>query len=111
MPDMGAYSFAYRVTIRNEGTRTMQLRNRHWVITDGSGEEEEVRGPGVVGEQPILAPGAEFEYTSASPMHTAFGYMKGEYEMVVIRPDGSRGETMDIQVGPFGLDSEAPRFV
>src|SRR5262245_28008928 len=67
-PDQGQWMFIYTVRIANEGTRTVQLISRHWVITDGNGRVEEVRGPGVVGEQPILEPGESFEYTSGCPL-------------------------------------------
>jgi ApaG protein len=80
--------FLYTIHISNEGTETVQLVSRHWVITDATGEIQEVRGPGVVGEQPVLAPGDSFEYTSGCPLQTPFGTMKGSYEMVTT--DGER---------------------
>ena len=79
--------------------------NRHWIITDGDGEVEEVRGPGVVGEQPILEPGESFTYTSGCPLTTSFGTMHGSYEMVL-----GDGETFDAAVGMFEL-SEEPQLI
>ena len=80
------YVFAYTITISNEGTRTAQLRTRHWIITDGNGKVEEVRGPGVVGQTPYLRPGERFEYTSGCVLQTPRGDMRGSYQMH--RPDG-----------------------
>ena len=73
--------FTYTVRITNEGLDTVQLISRHWIITDANGHDEEVRGPGVVGAQPVLAPGESFEYTSGCPLRTAFGTMRGSYQM------------------------------
>jgi len=92
------YFFAYTVRISNEGEKTVQLRSRHWVITDGTGQIQEVRGAGVVGKQPVLKPGGSFEYTSACPLGTPHGVMHGSYEMV--REDGSRFEA---EIAPFDL--------
>ena len=97
-PDQQQWFFAYTVQIRNVGTETAQLLSRHWVITDANGEVEEVRGPGVVGEQPILAPGETFEYTSACPLGTAFGTMHGSYRMAV-----RGGEEFDAEIAAFTL--------
>ncbi len=97
-PDAGEWFFAYRVTIANEGTQTVQLISRHWVITDSSGHIEHVRGPGVVGKQPRLGPGAVFEYTSFCPLPTSFGTMHGEYQMV-----STSGEHFDVEIPPFSL--------
>ena len=90
--------FAYTITIANQSDRTVQLLSRHWVITDADGKVEEVRGPGVVGQQPILKPGQSFEYTSACPLATSFGVMQGTYQMVT--PDGDH---FDIAIAPFSL--------
>lgn len=90
--------FLYTIRIANEGSRTVQLLNRHWIITDANGEVEEVRGPGVVGQQPVLKQGESFEYTSGCPLETAFGSMQGSYEMQV---DG--GETFNANVAGFAL--------
>lgn len=95
----GHYFFAYHITIRNEGTQTVQLLSRHWVITNGEGKTEHVRGPGVVGAQPVLKPGEEFQYTSACPLKTPVGTMHGEFNMVI--PDTA--ETFDALIEPFRL--------
>ncbi len=97
-PDRGFYFFAYRIVIANEGEQTVKLISRHWVITDGNGETEEVRGPGVIGEQPVLAPGEHHAYTSACPLPTPVGTMHGSFQMVT-----DSGEAFDAQVGPFRL--------
>jgi ApaG protein len=93
------YLFAYHITIRNEGQDTVQLESRHWVITDGEGHVEEVKGAGVVGYQPVLKPGEEFEYTSGCPLPTPVGTMHGEFNMVL--PDS--GEKFDALIDPFRL--------
>jgi ApaG protein len=80
-PDEGRYAFAYVVTIANEGGTRVQLRRRHWIITDGDGAVREVEGPGVVGEQPILDPGDAHRYTSGAVLTTPVGTMEGTYEM------------------------------
>ena len=90
--------FAYTVRIDNEGAETAQLRSRHWIITDGDGRVEEVRGPGVVGQQPLLKPGEHFEYTSGCVLQTPRGQMHGTYQMV---RDG--GATFDATIAPFDL--------
>ena len=92
------YVFAYTVRIGNEGTQVAQLRSRHWVITDAKGKVEEVRGPGVVGKQPVLKPGEHFEYTSGCVLETPRGSMHGSYQMH--RPDG---EQFDADIAPFAL--------
>jgi ApaG protein len=97
-PRQRRYVFAYTVTILNEGTQPAQLRSRHWVITDGDGRVEEVRGPGVVGQQPYLRPGEHFEYTSGCVLQTPRGQMRGTYQMV--RGDGS---TFDADIAQFDL--------
>ena len=81
-PDDGRYLFAYTVTIRNTGEVTAQLVSRHWIITDADGQVEEVRGPGVVGEQPVLRPGQAFQYTSGCPLGTPVGSMHGAYQCI-----------------------------
>jgi len=90
--------FLYTVEIVNEGDETVQLLTRHWIITDGNGEVQEVRGPGVVGRQPILAPGESFEYTSGCPLPTPFGTMRGSYQMIT-----ARGERFDAEIAEFAL--------
>jgi ApaG protein len=97
-PRVRRYVFAYTVKIANEGDRPAQLRSRHWIITDGDGRVEEVRGPGVVGQQPHLAPGEHFEYTSGCVLTTPRGEMRGTYQMH--RPDGTQ---FDAVIAPFAL--------
>jgi ApaG protein len=92
------YVFAYTIRIANEGTQTVQLKNRHWVITHGTGKVEEVRGPGVVGQQPVLKPGEHFEYTSGCVLETPRGSMHGTYEM-----HASDGNVFDAEIAPFQL--------
>ena len=99
-PAEGRYVWAYHVRIENRGRETVQLRNRHWKITDNRGQMQEVRGPGVVGEQPILHPGEAFEYTSASPLPTPSGIMVGTYEMQT-----GGGESFSVRIPAFSLDS------
>ena len=97
-PRQGQFLFAYTITISNTGEETAQLLSRHWIITDAEGEVQEVRGAGVVGEQPVLEPGMSFEYTSYCPLKTNVGTMQGSYTMV--RPDG---ELFEAQIAPFTL--------
>jgi len=94
------YVFAYTITISNESARTAQLRTRHWIITDARGEIEEVRGDGVVGEQPRLAPGQTFQYTSGCQLSTSIGTMHGTYRFW--RDDGSY---FDAEIAPFSLST------
>ena len=94
------YFWSYTVVITNTGDETVQLRARHWIVTDASGRKQEVRGEGVIGEQPVLAPGEHFEYTSGVPLQTASGFMTGFYQMV-----SESGEKFDIEVPTFSLDS------
>ena len=97
-PSAGRWFFLYSVTIRNESPETVQLLTRHWIITDGTGGVEEVRGPGVVGEQPVLAPGESFRYSSGCPLTTDVGTMEGSYRMVT-----TAGEEFDVEIAPFTL--------
>lgn len=97
-PPDAHYFFAYRIRISNAGEDTVQLLSRHWVITDGAGQVEHVRGPGVVGEQPVLEPGESFEYTSFCPLPTPIGSMHGTYQMVT-----AGGSTFDAEIAPFSL--------
>ena len=97
-PRDNQYLFAYRIRISNEGTDTAQLISRHWVITDADGHVEQVQGPGVVGEQPVLGPGSSFEYTSFCPLRTSVGTMQGTYQMVKANGDG-----FDAVIAPFTL--------
>ena len=98
MPEQNQWFFLYTVTISNEGNETVRLLNRHWIITDGDGQVQEVQGPGVVGEQPVLEPGQSFKYTSGCPLRTAFGFMRGTYTM---RTEG--GESFEAQIADFEL--------
>jgi ApaG protein len=97
-PGQHRYLFAYTIRIANEGSRTVQLKSRHWVITDGAGKVEEVRGPGVVGKQPVLKPGEHFEYTSSCMLETPRGNMRGEYQMV-----SAEGDRFDADIATFQL--------
>lgn len=99
-PSDDHYVWAYRVRIENEGSSTVQLLSRHWKITDGRGRLQEVRGAGVVGEQPVLEPGESFEYTSGTPLPTPSGIMLGTYGM-----RSQDGERFDIEIPAFSLDS------
>jgi ApaG protein len=92
------FAFAYTVRIANQGSEPAQLRSRHWIITDGNGNVQEVRGEGVVGEQPLIQPGRHFEYSSWCVIATASGSMRGTYQMV--RPDGA---AFDAEIAPFRL--------
>lgn len=97
-PGARRYAFAYTVQITNQGDETAQLRSRHWVITDADGDQQEVRGEGVVGAQPVLAPGESFEYTSWCVIATSSGSMRGSYQMVT-----TEGEEFDAEIAPFRL--------
>ena len=99
-PADGHYVWAYHVRIENVGLETVQLRHRHWRITDGFGRLQEVRGDGVVGEQPVLGPGESFEYTSSCPLATPSGFMVGDYEM-----ETPGGENFLVRVPAFSLDT------
>ncbi len=96
-PDGQFYFFAYRVQISNEGDEPIQLVSRHWIITDGNSKVEQVRGPGVVGEQPLLRPGESFEYVSGCPLRTPVGSMHGTFQMV------AENREFDAEVAPFTL--------
>lgn len=98
VPAESTWVFAYRVTISNEGPEPVQLVARHWVITDATGKQEHVRGPGVVGQQPRILPGQSHSYTSGCPLATSMGTMHGSYQM---RTDA--GEQFDAEIAPFTL--------
>jgi ApaG protein len=98
-PEREFFFFAYQVKITNQGATPVKLLARHWIITDGTGRTEEVRGPGVVGEQPLLREGQSFSYTSACPLATPTGTMRGTYEMLT-----SSGDVFDAEVDPFALE-------
>jgi ApaG protein len=95
----GRYFWSYTIVITNTGDETVQLRTRHWIITDATGRQQEHHGEGVVGEQPVLAPGERFEYTSGVPLPTTSGFMTGRYQMV-----SETGELFEIEVPTFSLD-------
>ncbi len=99
-PEESHYVWAYRVHIENNGPLVVQLKNRHWTITDARGRRQEVRGSGVVGEQPVLEPGESFEYTSGTPLLTPSGLMVGTYEM-----ESESGDIFLVDVPAFSLDS------
>lgn len=98
------FFWAYRIIIANRGSEKVQLKQRHWIITDSAGREQEVKGEGVVGEQPVLNPGEQFEYTSGVPLPTPSGFMTGRYQMVT-----DRGERFEIDIPTFSLDSPGAR--
>jgi ApaG protein len=99
-PDNGKFVWAYTIVIENNGTETVTLKTRHWVISDGRGVKQEVQGDGVVGEQPTLKPGDSFQYTSGCPLSTPSGIMVGSYGMITLK-----GEPFDIDIPAFSLDS------
>jgi ApaG protein len=103
-PEDDHFFWAYKVEITNLGDETVQLKTRHWRITDANGRTEEVRGPGVIGEQPVLEPGQSFSYTSGCPLKTPQGLMVGSYQMEV---DG--GDMIDVVIPAFSLDSPYSR--
>ncbi|MCB1866249.1 MAG: Co2+/Mg2+ efflux protein ApaG [Chromatiales bacterium] len=97
-PESSRYAFAYTITIRNAGNRPAQLLTRHWIITHANGKTEEVRGEGVVGEQPYLRPGEAFRYTSGTLLETPVGTMHGSYQM-----QAEDGTSFDAPIAPFSL--------
>ena len=97
-PLQNEWFFHYTVRITNEGDETIQLLSRHWIITDATGQMQEVRGPGVVGEQPVLGPGEAFQYKSGCPLKTSTGVMRGTYQMVT-----ESGDHFDVEIAPFAL--------
>lgn len=97
-PNSDRYVFAYTITIRNEGSVAAKLLTRHWIITDANGKTQEVRGEGVVGEQPHLKPREGFQYTSGTILETPVGSMRGSYQML-----GDDGERFDAEIAPFTL--------
>ena len=105
-PDRDQYTFAYTITINNGATLPVQLLSRHWIITDANDDAQEVRGEGVVGEQPVIQPQASFRYTSGATLTTPIGYMEGSYSMVVREPmeiDPADLPTFEVPVGAFSL--------
>ncbi len=103
-PESNIWVWSYTVRIQNNGTETVQLRTRHWKITDAYGRTQEVNGPGVVGEQPVLQPGQSFEYTSGTPLSTPSGIMQGSYSM-----EATGGRLFDVAIPAFSLDSPGGR--
>ena len=97
-PSAGRYAFAYTITLDNTGSVGAQLISRHWIIEDGDGQRHEVKGLGVVGQQPLLKPGERFEYTSGTPLRTATGQMQGAYFFVA-----EDGERFEVPIAPFAL--------
>jgi ApaG protein len=97
-PFQNQWFFHYTVRITNEGDETVQLLSRHWTIVDATGHAKEVEGPGVVGEQPVLAPGESFNYTSGCDLNTSTGIMRGTYQMV-----DEDGGYFDVEIAPFAL--------
>lgn len=105
-PEEDQYTFAYTITISNAGDADIQLLSRHWIITDADGEVQEVRGEGVVGEQPLIAPGESFRYTSGATLTTPVGCMEGSYYMVVREPadvDPAMLPTFEVPIPAFSL--------
>jgi ApaG protein len=99
-PEDNKFIWAYTITVENRGFETVTLLTRHWIITDGLGRRQDVRGDGVVGEQPTLQPGQRFEYTSGCPLSTPSGLMMGSYGMIT-----SSGRPIDVKIPAFSLDS------
>ena len=99
-PEEGKFVWAYTVTVENLGAETVTLLTRHWIITDGLGRRQDVKGDGVVGEQPTLSPGQSFRYTSGCPLATPSGMMVGSYGMV-----SSKGRPFEVDIPAFSLDS------
>ena len=97
-PVNGEWVFQYTVRITNQGSETVQLISRHWIITDATDQTKEIKGLGVVGEQPVLRPGESFQYTSGCPLKTSTGVMRGTYQMVT-----EEGDRFDAQIAPFAL--------
>ena len=97
-PFQSRWFFHYTVRITNEGDETVQLLSRHWIATDANGHIQEVKGPGVVGEQPVLRPGESFQYTSGWPLKTSAGVLRGTYQMV-----SESGSHFDAEIAPFAL--------
>lgn len=99
-PEQSQFVWAYRIKITNESNTTVQLLNRHWIITDANGKVQEVQGEGVIGEQPIIGTGQWFTYTSGTPLSTPSGFMRGTYEM-----QDENGDHFFVEIPTFSLDS------
>ena len=100
-PLQDEWVFQYTIRITNQGSETVQLLSRHWIITDAADHVEEIKGPGVIGEQPVLAPGESFKYSSWCPIKTPMGVMRGTYQM-----SSPGGTQFDIEIAPFGLKAK-----
>lgn len=98
--DDGVYFWAYTVEIENQSEQTVQLRSRYWCITDGHGQVREVRGPGVIGQEPVIKPGTSFTYSSGAPLTTPSGFMAGSYQM-----EDEAGQLFNVEIPAFSLDS------
>lgn len=103
-PERNAWFWAYTVEIENLGGQAVQLKRRHWIITDGRGQRHEVKGEGVVGEEPIIEPGERFSYTSGCPLDTPQGIMVGSYQMI-----SEAGEVFEVAIPAFSLDTPQQR--
>lgn len=101
-PHRGRWFWAYHIRIENDGPQPVQLLTRHWIITDGRGNRHSVEGEGVVGEQPVIAPGASFDYVSGCPLSTPTGHMQGSYHMI-----GEDGTAFDVAIPKFALMAPA----
>lgn len=101
-PARGRWFWAYHIRLENEGDRAVQLLTRHWIITDGRGARHTVEGEGVVGEKPVIAPGASYDYVSGCPLATPSGSMQGNYRMV-----DEAGDTFDVTIPKFSLNAPA----
>jgi ApaG protein len=105
-PAKQQFFWAYTVEIENQSDQPVQLKRRHWIITDGRGKRHEVKGAGVVGEEPVIDPGESFRYTSGCPLDTPDGFMVGHYTMI-----SEDGDAFDVQIPAFSLDIPAPRRI
>ncbi len=103
-PERGQYFWAYTIEIANGGNTAVQLKRRHWIITDGRGAVQEVKGAGVIGEEPIIEPGSSFTYTSGCPLETSDGFMVGRYAMV-----SEDGTSFEVDIPSFSLHLPSPR--
>ena len=106
------YFFSYHIRIRNDGDRPVRLLSRHWIITDGNGRVEEVKGPGVIGQQPLISPGEEFEYESFCPLPTPTGTMRGSYQVLLGGSNGAAKSSSGIRIDDERelVDIEIPQF-
>jgi ApaG protein len=105
-PSKQQFFWAYTVEIANRGQIAVQLKRRHWIITDGRGQKHEVSGPGVIGEEPVIAPGESFRYTSGCPLDTPDGFMVGSYDMIA-----DTGAHFTVAIPAFSLDIPVPRRI